>query len=71
MENKSLKKRTLTPHEVAEYYSIAVGTLANWRCRKHGPKYHKLGSRKILYDIEEIERWIQDHTVLTINSLMN
>lgn len=36
--------------------SITVGTLANWRAQKKGPKYVKFGSR-VLYPIDLLEQW--------------
>lgn len=68
------EKRTLTPQQVEEIYGIPVGTLANMRCQKRGPKYFPLGDipgkrRRILYYIEDIESWIRKYPVLTIDSL--
>jgi len=44
------------------------GTLANMRSKKQGPKYYKSG-RKIIYRVEDIERWLYQHPVLTIDSV--
>jgi len=74
MKKKLEEKRTLTPQQVKEIYGIPVGTLANMRCQKRGPKYFPLGDipgkrRRILYYIEDIETWIRKYPVLTIDSL--
>ena len=74
MKKKLEEKRTLTPQQVEEIYGIPVGTLANMRCQKRGPKYFPLGDipgkrRRILYYIEDIETWIRKYPVLTIDSL--
>jgi hypothetical protein len=74
MKKKLEEKRTLTPQQVEEIYGIPVGTLANMRCQKRGPKYFPLGDipgkrRRILYYIEDIESWIRKYPVLTIDSL--
>lgn len=74
MKKKIEEKRTLTPQQVEEIYGIPVGTLANMRCQKRGPKYFPLGDipgkrRRILYYIEDIESWIRKYPVLTIDSL--
>jgi len=74
MKKKLEEKRTLTPQQVEEIYGIPVGTLANMRCQKRGPKYHPIGDfpgkrRRILYYIEDIESWIGKYPVLTIDSL--
>jgi len=74
MKKKLEEKRTLTPQQVEEIYGMPVGTLANMRCQKRGPKYFPLGDipgkrRRILYYIEDIETWIRKYPVLTIDSL--
>ena len=61
-------KRTATPQEVSEMYGLSVGTLANMRTAKKGPKYYKFG-RKVLYDLAEFEAFIKSHPVLTIDDL--
>jgi predicted DNA-binding transcriptional regulator AlpA len=62
-------KRALTPREFAECYGFSEGTLANLRYQKRGPKYYRIGQRKILYYIDDIESWIRQCPVLTIDSL--
>jgi hypothetical protein len=48
----------LTLEEVAERYryKISDGTLRNWRSKRIGPSFIKVG-KAILYPIEELERW--------------
>jgi hypothetical protein len=67
-------KRTLTPQQVEEIYGIPVGTLANMRCQKRGPKYSPLGAtagkrRRVLYFVDDLESWIKQSQVLTMDSL--
>lgn len=74
MKNNLEKKRTLTPQQVEEMYGIPVGTLANMRCQKRGPRYFPLGDTRgkrcrILYFVEDIEAWIRQNPVLTVDSL--
>ncbi|WP_322418802.1 helix-turn-helix domain-containing protein [Mesorhizobium huakuii] len=54
----------LTAEEVAERYrgTISLGTLRNWRAKRIGPAYVKLG-KAVLYPIEELEMWDQNNTV--------
>ena len=35
---------------------ISKGTLANWRAKKRGPNYVKIGGR-ILYPVPSVETW--------------
>ncbi len=74
MKNNLEKKRSMTPKQVEELYGIPAGTLANMRCQKRGPKYFPLGDKqgkrcRILYFVEDIEFWIRQNPVLTIDSL--
>lgn len=57
-------RKFLTAEEVWERYrgSISLGTLRNWRARRIGPAYVKLG-KAVLYPIEELETWDQKNTV--------
>ena len=51
-------EKFLTIDEVAQRYrgEISVGTLGNWRLRKVGPSFVKVG-RAVLYPIEELDAW--------------
>lgn len=74
MNQKQVTQRCLSPQQVEQSYSIPVGTLANLRCQKRGPKYFVLSNapgkrRKVLYFIEDIESWIRSCPVITIDSL--
>ena len=39
---------SLTPKELADKWGVATGTLANWRSKRVGPKFFRVG-RKVLY----------------------
>ncbi|RAZ89309.1 DNA-binding protein [Mesorhizobium hawassense] len=57
-------RKFLTAEEVSERYrgSISPGTLRNWRAKRIGPAYVKLG-KAVLYPVEELEKWDQKNTV--------
>lgn len=63
-----IKPIAQTPQQVAASYGIAVGTLANWRSRRSGPKYFKVGS-KILYRTADVEAFLFSCPVLTRDSI--
>jgi len=48
----------LTSEEVVERYrnKVSDGTLRNWRCKRIGPSYLKIG-KTILYPADELDRW--------------
>lgn len=65
----NIERKSLTPKEVSEIYGLPVGTLANWRYQRRGPKYHIVGKRKILYFVKELEEFLTQCPVLTKDSL--
>jgi hypothetical protein len=64
------EKRCLSPQDVVQIYPGigALGTLANLRSKKRGPRFFKLG-RKVVYRPEDIEAFLFQHPVLTIDSV--
>jgi len=66
-----ITKIGLTPKEAVAAYPMltkAEGTLANWRNKKKGPRYYKVGS-KILYRPADIETFLFQNPVQTIDSV--
>lgn len=60
------EEKILTPQDVSNYYKTPVGTLANWRWRRVGPKYLKCG-RKVFYDKKDVDSFFHSNPVLTID----
>ena len=59
-------KRWLTPQEVAEEYPWSKSTLEKWRAQNKGPCFHRpLGSRKIVYDRKDLDRFMASRPVAT------
>lgn len=54
------KAEFLTPAEVSARWggAIQTSTLANWRSRKVGPPFQKVGAR-VLYPLAALEAWEQ------------
>ncbi len=54
----------LTAEEVSERYrsSVSVGTLRNWRSKRIGPTFVKIG-KAVLYPTNELDAWDQKNTV--------
>ncbi len=54
----------LTLEEVVERYrnQVSEGTLRNWRSKRIGPSFIKIG-KAILYPTEELERWDRSNLV--------
>ena len=66
---KTLKKKTLNAKEVEGIYGLCRGTLGNLRWKKVGPRYFKVGKRKVLYRVADIENWVFKEVVETRDSL--
>jgi hypothetical protein len=56
----------ITTSEAATLFKFSAGHLANLRAQKRGPAYYKRGG-KILYDIRDLERWVKEERVLTLD----
>jgi len=54
----SKKKEYLTETEVQDIYNMKVATLRNWRSLKQGPRYIKLGTKKVLYRVSDVEGFL-------------
>jgi len=55
----------LTPAAVCQRYKnkVSVKTLSNWRSRKAGPAYIKVGAA-VFYKPEDLEKWEKENTYL-------
>jgi hypothetical protein len=58
------ERKFLTPAELVQRWNnaVSVGTLANWRNKKRGPGYQKVGSR-VLYPLEKVVAWEASNAV--------
>lgn len=54
----------MTPSAVVARYKgvISLKTLANWRVKKEGPSYTKIGG-KILYRLADLAQWESSRTM--------
>jgi hypothetical protein len=55
----------LTTADAAKYVGYTPNTLAQYRCRRIGPSYLKVRGR-VLYAVEELDRWIESHVKIEI-----
>jgi len=66
---KVIEREALTPRDVSIAYGISEGTLANYRCKRIGPKFYRLGGRKIAYFKSDLETWARREPVQTQDSI--
>ena len=57
-------RKSITPEVASQIYGVNVGTLANLRSQRRGPKYYKVG-RRVVYKVEDFEKWLTSEPVLT------
>ena len=62
------KRKSLSPTDIEIVHGIPKGTLANLRSKKQGCPYFKCGG-KILYRVDDFERWLYRNPIRTINSI--
>lgn len=57
------KEKFLTPQELVERWggTVVTGTLANWRNKKKGPKYTKIGG-KVRYRESDVIEYENENT---------
>ena len=53
---RSMSKRYMNERELAEYSSLSVKTLQNWRLYSKGPHFCHFG-KAVRYDIREFDAW--------------
>jgi predicted DNA-binding transcriptional regulator AlpA len=46
--------------EAARYLRVSRSTLAKWRMRGCGPRYHRCGPRIVFYYKGEIDSWLAE-----------
>lgn len=69
VQGGSQMKRAISEKEAAKYLGIAATTLRQGRCegrrdnRIPPPPYCKIGTRKIVYLISDLDKWLEDHRV--------
>ena len=69
-DSSARKPKILTAQVCNEMYNLNIGTLANLRHQKRGPRYYKVG-RRVYYRAADVESWLEKNVVLTIDSIGN
>lgn len=60
-----MSSKKLTTKEAAAYLRLQPCTLEAWRCHGRGPKFQKIGGRRVIYDEIDLSEFASDCTVLT------
>jgi predicted DNA-binding transcriptional regulator AlpA len=59
MSNEPQTREWLSPHDLADEWSLPVQTIYSWRVRGTGPRGVTIG-RHVRYRRSEIERWLAE-----------
>ena len=49
----------MLPEELSSRIGVQVQTLARWRCERRGPTYFKIGGRRVVYPVDDVDRWLE------------
>ena len=52
--------QVLTTVQLAEYLGISRWTVQSWRLQGKGPTPIKLTASLVVYELEEVERWVRE-----------
>jgi len=55
--------RFMDTRQAAKFLNLKPQTLMNWRHRRCGPPYHRLGGR-IIYDLADLEAYLARHRIV-------
>lgn len=56
------ERRFMSVRETAAYMRMSKSTLDKWRCRGIGPRWVKVGQRKVAYALDDVEAWMTENT---------
>jgi predicted DNA-binding transcriptional regulator AlpA len=55
-------KSLLNVREAAAHTNLSKSTLDKWRCKGVGPRFIRLGKRRIAYALADLDRWMSERT---------
>lgn len=53
----SVNPKFLTPEDAAKYLTVSLSSLAKWRMSGAGPRYVKVGGRRVAYAISDLDAY--------------
>lgn len=58
-DDQRVARALLDDVEVADRLNVSLQTVRNWRTRREGPRFVKLGKRAVRYRPEDVEAFIE------------
>ena len=65
MEIKTVDYQLIDTLTLSSITGVGASTLKQWRCKKTGPSFIKMGS-KVMYRSDVVEKWLDSNSVLTV-----
>lgn len=56
----------LTTAQAAEYVGVPAATLRYWRHKGEGPASYMLGGRRVVFDREDLDAWLDAQKKATV-----
>ena len=53
-------KRVFRTAAAAKYVGLSTSTLEKYRLTGHGPRFVRLGSRAVGYDVRDLDEWLDE-----------
>jgi DNA-binding transcriptional MerR regulator len=58
--------RPLTTAEVSARLGVPPETLRYWRHLDKGPRCYRLGGKRVVYDVSDVELWLSQQKAATV-----
>lgn len=68
MEARQTNYHLLDTLTLSAVTGVSASTLKQWRCKKVGPSFVKMGS-KVMYRSDMVEEWLENNSVSTIQAM--
>jgi predicted DNA-binding transcriptional regulator AlpA len=65
---RDLTPKMISRREAAKMFGVSYGTLSNWLSQGKGPRAFKIGKKKVLYAIADLEEFFMRQPVQTFDS---
>lgn len=57
-----ISSQIMTDKQAAKFLGVGLQTLRNWRCRRQGPDYIKMG-RAVRYSVRDLLRYLESRKI--------
>lgn len=61
-----MAQRRMTTNQAADYIGIPAATARYWRHKGEGPASYTLGGRRVVYDLADLDAWLDAQKAATV-----